>query len=110
MISAMFLLSSLSFSTCQENSYLLNGRYRGYANEVAIAQSRQDISVPIIQAAGQAQQGVQTRVDQTQRRVQSRVDQAQRGVQSGVAQAGAEIVRTPGNIWNSFTGLFGIFG
>jgi hypothetical protein len=80
---------------------------------VAIAQSRQDISVPVGRWVGQAKQGVQDGVGQAQQGVQNGVGQAQQGVQGGVNQVGAgvaEIGRVPGNIWSSVTGIFGLFG
>ena len=74
--------------SAQSNSYLLNGRYTGYVNEVTVAQSRQDISVPIGRWVGRGRQDVM----------------------SGVDQAGAELSRAPGNVWRAVTGIFGIFG
>ena len=73
---------------------------------MAIAQSRQDISVPIGRWVGQAQQGVQGGVQQAQQGVQDGVNR----VGAGVAEAGAELGRVPGNIWSSGTGIFGLFG
>ena len=73
---------------------------------MAIAQSRQDISVPVGRWVGQAQQGVQGGVQQAQQGVQDGVNQ----VGAGVAEAGAELGRVPGNIWSSVSGIFGIFG
>ena len=73
---------------------------------MAIAQSRQDISVPVGRWVGQAQQGVQGGVQQSQQGVQDGVNQ----VGAGVAEAGAELGRVPGNIWSSVSGICGIFG
>ena len=73
---------------------------------MAIAQSRQDISVPVGRWVGQAQQGVQNGVGQAQQGVQNGINQ----VGAGVAEAGAELGRVPGNIWSSVTGIFGLFG
>ena len=80
----------------QENSYLLNGRYRGYANEVGIAQTRQDISVPVGRWVGQTQRGIERRVTQTGNRL---------------VQAGTAVAQVPGNILSSVTGgIFSFFG
>ena len=69
----------------EENSYLLTRRYQGYSNEVAIAMSRQDISVPIGRWVGQ--------------------------VEAGVLGTGAAVGSIPGNIASTFTaGLGGLFG
>ena len=73
---------------------------------MAIAQSRQDISVPVGRWVGQAHQGVQNGVGQAQQGIQNGVGQTQQGVQggvnqvgAGVAEAGAELGRVPGDIW-----------
>ena len=80
----------------EENSYLLTRRYQGYSNEVAIAMSRQDISVPIGRWVGQVEAGVVEGVGMAG---------------AGLLGTGAAVGSIPGNIASTFTaGLGGLFG
>ena len=73
-------------SPTPQDSYLRNRRYRGFANEVAVAQTRQDISVPI----GRWVEGVQ------------------QGARDSATRTANGIMSIPGNVINTLT--FGLIG